>query len=114
MHVDDDIMKHGELGALEDAQGSDPIKKRLGEDFLQQMRMGKSFLHGVDKDSRPVTIVRARLHRQGEQSEESLERYTVYLIESARMTLSPPVDTAVSVFPVCGLLANIVSVSYSI
>ncbi|CAL3972138.1 unnamed protein product, partial [Diplocarpon coronariae] len=35
-----------------------------------------------------------RLHKQGEQSEESLERYTVFIIESARMILSPPVDTA--------------------
>ncbi len=43
-----------------------------------------------------MCFVRVRLHRQGEQSEESLERYTVFVIESARMVLSPPVDTAVS------------------
>ena len=96
MHVDDDIMLNGELKALEDAQGSDPAKKKLGEDFLEQMRLGKSFLHGTDKEGRPMCFVRVRLHRQGEQSEESLERYTVFVIESARMLLLPNVDTAVS------------------
>ena len=95
-HVDDDIMWNGEMAALEDAQGSDPAKKKLGEDFLDQMRLGKSFLHGLDKEGRPMCFVRVRLHKQGEQSEEALERYTVYIIESARMILAPPVDTAVS------------------
>lgn len=97
VHVDDDIMKNGELGSLEDANGSDAAKKKLGRDFIAQMSMGKSFLHGLDKSGRPMCFVRVRLHKQGEQSEESLERYTVFVIESARMILSPPVDTAVSV-----------------
>ena len=96
VHVDDDIMWNGEMAALDDAHGSDPSKKKHGEDFLTQMRMGKSFLHGTDKEGRPMCFVRVRLHRQGEQSEESLERYTVFVIESARMMLSPPIDTAVS------------------
>jgi hypothetical protein len=96
VHVDDDIMKNGELGSLEAANGSDPIKRKLGEDFLAQMRLGKSFLHGHDKGGRPMCFVRVRLHKQGEQSEESLERYTVFTIETARMILAPPADTAVS------------------
>jgi hypothetical protein len=96
MHVDDDIMKSGEEAALLASQSSDPTTKRSGEDFLAQMRMGKSFLHGVDKYERPMCIVRVRLHKQGEQTEDSLERYTVFVIESARMVLAPPVDTAVS------------------
>lgn len=96
MHVDDDIMKSGEEAALLASQSSNPMTKRFGEDFLAQMRMGKSFLHGVDKSGRPMCFVRVRLHKQGEQTEESLERYTVFVIESARMILAPPVDTAVS------------------
>lgn len=97
-HVDDDIMKNGELRSLEDESGSDPEKKRHGHGFLAQLRMGKSYIHGSDKSGRPMCFVRVKLHKQGEQSEESLERYTVFLIESARMTLAPPVDTAVSLF----------------
>lgn len=96
MHVDDDIMKNGEGGAVESAASADANEKRLGNDFLAQIRMGKSFLHGKDKQGRPICVVRVRLHKQGEQCEESLERYTVYIIETARMVLAPPVDTAVS------------------
>ncbi|KAF1956549.1 CRAL/TRIO domain-containing protein [Byssothecium circinans] len=98
MHVDDDIMKKGEEAALKDSKSEDVKVKKEGQDFLAQMRMGKSFLHGLDSDGRPLCVVRARLHRAGEQSEASLERFTVYLIETARMLLRPPVDTATIVF----------------
>ncbi|KAM0140012.1 hypothetical protein ACHAO1_002549 [Botrytis cinerea] len=107
MHVDDDIMKNGELAALEDEKSTNAEKKKHAEGFLMQMRSGKSFLHGLDKAGRPMCFVRARLHKQGEQTEESLERYTVFIIESARMLLEPPVDTACVVFDMTGFsLAN--------
>lgn len=96
MHVDDDIMLKSESYAVAQSQSDNASEKKLGEDFLAQMRMGKSFLHGLDKDGRPCCYVRARLHRGGEQGQESLERFTVYTIETARMMLRPPVDTAVS------------------
>ena len=95
MHVDDDVIKAGEAGAVEASQSSDPATRKEGEDFLAQLRMGKSYLHGVDKEGRPMCFVRVRLHKQGEQSEASLERYTVYIIETARLLLTGPVDTAV-------------------
>jgi len=98
--VDDDIMSHGELGAFEDEKSSDEAKAKLGADFLAPLRLGKSFLHGTDKEGRPMCFVRVRLHKQGEQSDQSLERYTVFFIESCRMVLSPPVDTAVSCYHV--------------
>ncbi|KAK4920941.1 phosphatidylinositol transfer protein csr1, partial [Elasticomyces elasticus] len=95
MHVDDDIMLNGELHALRQSKSAgSKAEQGEGADFLAQMRMGKSFLHGVDREGRPMCFVRVRLHRQGEQSEKSLERYTVYTIETARMMLKPPVDTA--------------------
>lgn len=97
MHVDDDIMSKGEGGAAEELTTStDEKAKTISEDFLAQMRMGKSFIHGSDKQGRPICIVRVRLHHQGDQVEESVERCTVYTIETARMALHPPVDTAVS------------------
>jgi hypothetical protein len=96
MHVDDDIVKNGELKAMEDTQSTDTKAKKNAQDFLTQLRMGKSYLHGLDNEGRPMCFVRARLHRAGEQTEESLERFTVYTIETARMLLRPPIDTAVS------------------
>ena len=95
MHVDDDIMKNGEGVALAETLSSDPALTKEGDDFIQQLRMGKSYLHGSDKDGRPMCFVRVRLHKQGEQSEASVERITVHVIETARLLLSPTVDTAV-------------------
>lgn len=110
VHVDDEIMLKGEAGMVELAQSSNAKEKQLGQDFLAQIRMGKSFLHGLDNRGRPLCVVRVRLHHQGEQCEESLERYTVYLIETARMLLRPPVDTATIVFDMTGFsMANMVS-----
>ncbi|KHO01143.1 CRAL/TRIO domain protein [Metarhizium album ARSEF 1941] len=96
MKVDQDIMKNGEAGAAADEKAGDAHAKKLGHDFLKQARMGKSFLHGTDKEGRPICVVRVRLHKAADQSPESLERYTVFLIETARLTLKPPVDTAAS------------------
>jgi CRAL/TRIO, N-terminal domain/CRAL/TRIO domain len=96
MLVDGDIIKRGDGGAQEDSKSSDNAVKKEGEDFLDQLRLGKSFLHGIDKEGRPLCIVRVRLHKPGEQTEKSMERYTVYVIETARLVLRPPVDTAVS------------------
>lgn len=96
MHVDDDIMCSGESGALADSKGDDSFAKKEGEDFLTQLRKGKTFLHGMDKDGRPICYVRARLHRQGEQSERAIERFVVFVIETARLMVKPPVETAVS------------------
>lgn len=102
MHVDDDIMVRGEALAVEQEKSDDYETQKLGADFLDQMRRGKSFCHGIDKEGRPINIVRARLHKAGEASEAALERYTVYLIETSRLMLTPPADTAVSaVAPAC-------------
>jgi hypothetical protein len=99
MHVDDDVMAKGELHALKQTQNtSSTSDQKAGKDFLSQMRMGKSYVHGVDKVGRPIVVVRVRLHKPGAQTEESLERYIVHVIESVRLTLSPPVETAVSLY----------------
>ena len=95
MHVDDNVMWNGEAYELKNTTSSDPALRKEGKDFVAQMRLGKSFLHGCDIEGRPMCLVRVRLHKQGEQSEASLERVTVHIIETARLLLSPPVDTAV-------------------
>ncbi|KFY24655.1 hypothetical protein V493_05130 [Pseudogymnoascus sp. VKM F-4281 (FW-2241)] len=107
MHVDDDIMVNGEESMMLDSTSDDPMKKRRGTDFLEQIRTGKSFLHGLDKMGRPICFIRARLHHAGDQLEESLERYTIYVIEIARFVVQPPAETACLVFDMTGFsLAN--------
>lgn len=96
VHVDDDVMRNGEAQAMRDSSNSNATVKKEAKDFLAQLKLGKSFLHGTDKEGRPMCFVRVRLHKQGEQSETSLERYTVYTIETARLLLASHVDTAVS------------------
>ncbi|OAR05976.1 hypothetical protein LLEC1_01308, partial [Akanthomyces lecanii] len=98
MMVDNDIMRNGEAGALHDERAGSGGAKQVGADFLAQLRMGKSFLHGADKEGRPICVVRVRLHHGGEQSAESIEKYTVHVIETARLLLSPPVETATIIF----------------
>lgn len=98
MHVDEDVMAKGELYALKQTQNKSSISERkAGNDFMSQMRMGKSYVHGIDRAGRPIVVVRVRLHKPGAQSEESLERHIVHLIESVRLTMAPPVETAVCV-----------------
>ena len=100
MHVDDDILAKGELhAARQEKDKSNPAEQKQGKDFLAQMRMGKSYVHGTDKLGRPVVTIRVQLHKPGAQSEETLERYIVHVIESVRLTLKAPVETAVSCFP---------------
>ncbi|KAL2811082.1 hypothetical protein BJX63DRAFT_289933 [Aspergillus granulosus] len=96
--VDEDIMIHGEHLALEQEKNGSPAEKKKAEEFLKQFRMGKSFLHGVDKSGRPICVVRVRLHRAGDQSTDALDRFTIFTIESARMMLAPPVETACIIF----------------
>jgi hypothetical protein len=100
MHVDDDVIRLGEPGAMDAARNNNNSsltaeKRRDAEDFLKAVRVGKSYLHGMDRDGRPMCWVHARLHRSGEQTEQSIERYTVYVIETARYLLTETVDTAV-------------------
>ncbi len=106
--VDSDIMYNGEAGGARDEKSSDPNTKVLAHDFMRQLRMGKGFLHGTDKHGRPISYVRARLHKPFDGKNESLERFIVYNIETGRMVLNPPIETACLVFDLTGFtLANL-------
>lgn len=77
-----------------------------------QLEKGKSFVHGTDRDGRPMCFVRVRLHKAADQDAANLERYTVFVIETARLTLKPPVDTAAIVFDMTDFsMANMVRTS---
>ncbi|KAG5925509.1 hypothetical protein E4U53_003289, partial [Claviceps sorghi] len=90
--VDDDIMKKGEGGACEDEKNSQGLTRILGADFMKQIRWGKSFMHGTDREGRTIIYIRVRLHKSSDQCTQSIERYTVYLFELARLTLQYPIE----------------------
>ncbi|KAG6024647.1 hypothetical protein E4U41_001728 [Claviceps citrina] len=105
--VDSDILAHGEEFLVQDEKDGDDKSKALAQDFMKQIRSGKSFIHGTDRQNRPISYVRVRLHRAADQSVESLERYTTYLIETARLTVTSPIETATLVFDLSNFtLAN--------
>ncbi|KAF3398443.1 hypothetical protein F1880_005744 [Penicillium rolfsii] len=104
MEVDDDILPKGELYALEQSRNEKlPAKeKKEGCDFIEQLKTGKSFLHGFDRQGRPVNYVRVKIHKPGAQSEEALERYIVHVIETTRLIVVPPIETGTIVFDMTG------------
>lgn len=89
------IMEGGEEALIKDGQSTDSKTRKVGNDIMAQHRMGKSFLHGVDKLNRPICFIRVRLHRLGAQSQESLEKYVVFQIETGRLLMNPGADTVV-------------------
>ncbi|KAJ3488821.1 hypothetical protein NLG97_g6125 [Lecanicillium saksenae] len=91
--IDDEILRLGEGGAAEDEKNGQGHARTLGAEFMKLLRSGKGFLHGNDKEGRPLTYVRVRLHKPGEFSPESMQRYTIYLLEMARLSLRFPVET---------------------
>lgn len=98
MEVDDEILPKGELYALEQSRDEKLTakQKKEGRDFIEQLKTGKSFLHGFDRQGRPVNYVRVKIHKPGAQSEEVLERYIVHVIETTRLIVVPPIETGVS------------------
>ncbi|KAF9920256.1 hypothetical protein FBU30_009959 [Linnemannia zychae] len=75
--------------------------------FRLQLEMGKSFVHGMDKDGRPVVYINVRLHKPADQDAKALEKFTIYVMEVGRLMIQPPVETACLVFDMTGFgLAN--------
>ncbi|KAK6343101.1 hypothetical protein TWF718_008474 [Orbilia javanica] len=86
------LLREGELAATTDADRG----------FIHQFRIGKSYLHGFDREGRPVCIISPRLHQSSEQSPESIEKLTVYTMETTRLLCKEPNDTSCMVFDMTG------------
>ena len=89
-------MRKGELYSVETKD----------DGFMHQLRLGKSYLHGVDACERPICIVRTRLHHSSDQQPEALERFTVWEMETARLLLKGKVDTACVIFDMTGFTVS--------
>ncbi|KAG0246987.1 CRAL-TRIO domain-containing protein [Mortierella sp. GBAus27b] len=80
--------------------------KTLGDDeleakypkFKEQLSMGKFYVHGTDKRGQPIVYLNVHLHRAGDQDPKTLERLTIYLMETGRLLIQPPVETVALIF----------------
>ncbi|KAL4862338.1 hypothetical protein BDV12DRAFT_178920 [Aspergillus spectabilis] len=108
MHVDNILLPRGELYAAQNERNiANPYIADEARGFLSQIRVGKGFVHGLDKMNRPIAIVRIRLHHPGQQSQDSLNQFITHIVESARLLVSPPIETATVLFDMTGFsLAN--------
>ncbi|KAL3460083.1 CRAL-TRIO domain-containing protein [Aspergillus heterothallicus] len=108
MQVDNVLLPRGELyAAEEEGHVANPFKSEEAKGFMKQLRIGKGFVHGVDKMNRPIAIVRIRLHDPSAQTVESLNQFITHIVESARLLVTPPVETATVLFDMTGFsLAN--------
>lgn len=84
----DDILYSGERVAVE----------TNNEEFMVQLRSKKSYIWGHDFRGRPIVHVKTYNHDPKAQGEEAMEKFTLYVIETARLCLKDPVDTAAVFF----------------
>lgn len=94
----DQLLWEGDRPAFDD--GDEP-------GFIKQFELSKAYFRGVDKASRPIVVIRPRLHHANEQTEADLEKYTLLVIEICRLVLQEPVDSASIIFDMSGFsMAN--------
>lgn len=66
--------------------------------LVLQPKLAKCVVHGHDLKMRPIVNVRVRLHKPSAQTTDDIEKFTVQTIESSRLCLEDPVDTAAVIF----------------
>ncbi|KAI0481883.1 phosphatidylinositol transfer protein [Xylaria cf. heliscus] len=84
MRVDEEVLPRGEPWCKRKEKGGQGKEKKDAEDFLDQFRVGKVYLRGVDRRGRPVGYVHVALHNPAKQSQETIEKLVVHFIETAR------------------------------
>lgn len=84
----DDILSSGEKAVFENND----------EEFKLQLRAKKSYIWGYDFKGQPIVHVKTYNHDPKAQGEESMEKFTIYIIETVRLCLKDPVDTAAVFF----------------
>ncbi|KPM40502.1 hypothetical protein AK830_g6044 [Neonectria ditissima] len=100
-----DWRQHRGVGDIvRDGEGVGMKKIRTADEdaFMTQYRSGKSYVRGVDKDGRPVYIIRVRLHDPHLQTAEAMETYVLHNIETIRMMARFPNDKVCLVFDLSG------------
>ncbi|KAG0047260.1 hypothetical protein BGZ83_007665 [Gryganskiella cystojenkinii] len=66
--------------------------------FLDQLKNGKVIFRGHDREGRPLCLLDPSLHNPNAQSHQAVQKLSIYVIETARMLLRPPIETISVVF----------------
>jgi CRAL/TRIO domain len=66
------------------------------------LSLGKTFVHGVDRDGRLVIYIHGRLHDKNMGSLQENERFTLYLVELARRLARPGIEAVSIIFDMTG------------
>ena len=70
--------------------------------FIKNIELQKAVITGKDKEGRPVVYIRSRLHHSGDQTLDEMKKYSLLIIEIARLYLEEPVETATVIFDLTG------------
>lgn len=70
--------------------------------FLHLARVKESYIWGHDFRGRPIVHVKTYNHDPKAQTEEDIAKFTIYVIETARLCMKDPVDTAAVFFDLSG------------
>jgi hypothetical protein len=90
------------FGVEEITASGEPVLNETVTGFVSQMKSGKAYLHGVDKENRPVFYIHVQLHNQWAQPASTIEKFTVYSLETGRLFSQPPSDKCCLVFDMTG------------
>ncbi|KAJ5444031.1 uncharacterized protein N7458_007903 [Penicillium daleae] len=94
--VDEEVLIKGEEHNLQKSRlEGNSVDKKDGEGYVLQLKTGKGYLHGCDKWSRPICVVRVRIHDPSQQTQKGLFDYIIHCIESVRYLQVPPVESMV-------------------
>lgn len=80
----EELLRKGEWGALQEKN----------DGFILQFEACKGWIYGYDVAGRPLVHVHPDRHDPNAQDIKAVQEFTVFLIESARLCLKDPVDTA--------------------
>jgi len=68
------------------------------ESVSNELKQGKSFFHGLDKDGRPVVIVKVKNHDPTKIDQLEGQRFSLFMMEYGRTLITPEVETVTLVF----------------
>ncbi|KAI8139457.1 CRAL-TRIO domain-containing protein [Fennellomyces sp. T-0311] len=91
----DEVVALGETGIHDELE---KLKPGMGESFIWNLKSGKAYLGGPDKEGRGICFINVRFHHKEDQVPEVIKLLTMYVMENSRLVVGQPMETACIVF----------------